>query len=200
MFNLSKVQYQTNSSSVYSPWSEAGWSSLISKDKLLKKPASTFIETTVCSSMLSNREGGKTNKAQAESTSSILRSKLISKTVIKSEKKNEKSSISKLLKLKPQKKSKMLEFKDQMNSKIHQEYNIKRKEKENLCNQSKLKTPNLAYGERMLMLKYKNQPKFMGNLNSTLSPRIEDKTLFVWTSSKSTKFKPMAAVSAGKLK
>lgn len=127
--------------------------------------------------MLSNREKSKSNKTKIETASSILRSKLGSKTVIKSTKSDPKNMTTKFSKLKPQKKSKIIEFQEKMNSKIHKEYNIKKKEKENQNNPSKSKVVNLVYGERILMNKYKNQPKFIGDLNSTLSPRKEEKIL-----------------------
>ena len=87
------------------------------------------------------------------------------------------NSITKLSKPKTQKKSKMLEFQEKMSSKIRNEYNIKKKGKENLVI-SKIET----YEVKMPMSKYKNSPKFMQNLNCTLSPRNLEKGLLTWKS------------------
>lgn len=59
-----------------------------------------------------------------------------------------------------------------MNQKIRNEYNIKLKAKHDKAPST---SAAFVYGERMFMNKYKYRPKFLGDLNSTLSPRKEVK-------------------------
>ena len=84
----------------------------------------------------------------------------------------------------------MIEYQEKMNSKIRDEYNIKKKDKENFDPPAKTKVASLVYGERMFMEKYKNECKFMENLNSTLSPRKGEKSLKSCSSSTSKKLIP----------
>lgn len=65
----------------------------------------------------------------------------------------------------------MVQYQEKMNQKIRNEYNIKQKQPK--VPSEKSRAAAMVYGERMFMSKYKNRPKFMQNLNSTLSPRKE---------------------------
>lgn len=94
-----------------------------------------------------------------------MRNKEISKTVIKNH-----EYFSKSIKGKTRHgKSKMLQYKEKIGEKLRNEYNIKKPEKK--VNQGTSSSAALVYGERMFMDKYKNNPKFLQNLNSTYSPR-----------------------------
>ena len=72
--------------------------------------------------------------------------------------------------IKRQKKSKMIQYQEQMNQKIRTEYNIKSRSP-NKDPAKPSKQASLVYGERMFMSKYKSKPKFLQTLNSTLSPK-----------------------------
>jgi hypothetical protein len=95
-----------------------------------------------------------------------MRNKEISKTVIKNHEYFSKSIKGKTR----QRKSKMLQYKEKIGEKLRNEYNIKKPEKK-LNHATSSSAAALVYGERMFMDKYKNNPKFLQNLNSTYSPR-----------------------------
>ena len=73
------------------------------KKNLRNKPTSTFVETNICSSMLSNRERSKVNNVKEDTTSVQLKRKIASKTVIKHNKSTDIDYSAKSSKLKPQK-------------------------------------------------------------------------------------------------
>ena len=81
--------------------------------------------------MLSNREQPKIVHIKDESTSALITRKIASKTVIKHNKSTDIDYSAKISKMKQHKKSKMIKYQEKMNSKIRDEYNIKKKDKEN---------------------------------------------------------------------
>lgn len=89
----------------------------------------------------------------------------------------------------------MIQYQEKMSQKIRDEYNIKTKEKENTGTPGVPNVAALVYGERMFMSKYKNRPKFLEDLNSTLSPRKQDAVCLTCSSASSTKLLPQALVS-----
>lgn len=96
--------YMTNFSSAYSPGTDNGSSSVLTREeKSGKKPTYTFLETNACLSMLSTHDIARRNRAKGESTTTLLRSKLASKTVIKQSKSKEKDYMPKATKAKYQK-------------------------------------------------------------------------------------------------
>lgn len=135
--------------------------------------------------MFSNRPRSKLTNAKSGSNSALTKRKIESKTVIKQNKAMDVDYFSKSSKPKPQKKSRVVEYQQKLNSKIRDEYNIKKKDKENWEDEDKPTLASQIYGERMFMSKYRNEWKFMENLNSTLSPRKEEKTLMSCTTSTS---------------
>lgn len=81
--------------------------------------------------MLSSRPCSKLNNIKGESKSVLAKRKIESKTVIKQNKATDVDYFAKSSKAIPHKKSKIIEYQQKLNSKIRDEYNIKKKDKEN---------------------------------------------------------------------
>lgn len=192
--------YLTNFSSVYSPGSDIMSSWLLSKkSNSKKKTTSTFLETNAWTSLVSNGEKRvKRNNElhKGESTKTFLRNKFISRTVTKPKSPSVTEELLRNSKLQRQKKSQMLEFQEKMSNKIRNEYNIKGKSKDSKHKKSISKVAEQVYGERMFMNKYKSRPKFMENLNSTLSPRKEEKVCLTCSSTSTGRFRPYTSSTA----
>ena len=185
--NTSKIKTSTNNSN---------WNNYLSqiKSSTSSFKGSNFIETNAWTSVLSANEKFRKYNLKCESALK-LRDLGISKTVIKNYRNNQlvsankrslkytqsssgnfspdnKDYFARSSKIKKQRKSKMVRYQEKMNQKIRVEYNIKNWKEDRTTVTSK--QSSMVYGERMFMSKYyKNKPKFLQNLNSTLSPRKE---------------------------
>jgi len=189
--------YVTNFSSIYSPTTASDSSWLLAKGKLYKKTTSTFLETNAWSSMLSNCDNKlKRNPCKDESTSSLLRNKLSSNSIVK----NKQHDLDYIIK---STKAKLyggydIKHRDRTGSKTNlaelieenDEYNVKKEHKNSTKEYSVSTVAAMVYGERSIISKYKNRPKFMENLNATLSPRKEAKICLTCTSKSSTQIMP----------
>lgn len=170
---------------------------------MLNKLPSTFLETHKVTSLLSNGEKlPKRNNgfSKNEQTRTFHGNKFISRTATKAQFSSEKEHVLRTSKIRRQKKSQMVEFQEKMSKKIRREYNIKGKSKDSKHEKHVSSVAAEVYGERMFMAKYKNRPKFMENLNSTMSPRKEEKVCLTTTSTSSSHFLPYTSSAAKKLR